>query len=64
VRFIENIKVGRDDLHEEIAKDEEEKQHLEQQIALLSERLQQVSESLVKKYEAQEEFDRSISESE
>ena len=63
-RYIENIRQGRDDLHEEIAKDEEEKSTIETEIASLTERLQVLTEALVKKYEAQEEFDRTIQETE
>eukprot|EP00347_Sterkiella_histriomuscorum_P011138 403373614 len=63
-RYIENIRVGRDDLHEEITKDEEEKSLIESEIASLTERLGQLNDALLKKYEAQEEFDRTISETE
>ena len=63
-RYIENIRTGRDDLHEEIVKDEEEKNTIETEIAQLTERLTVLTEALVKKYEAQEEFDRTIQETE
>ena len=63
-RYIDNIRVGRDDLHEEIIKDEEEKQMIESEIAALTERLNVISDGLLKKYEAQEEFDRTINETE
>lgn len=63
-RYIENIRVGRDDLHEEILKDEEEKQLIEGEIQALTERLCSLSDALIKKYEAREEFDRTISETE
>ena len=61
---MENIKVGREDLHEEIIKDEEEKHLIEQEIASLTERLNQLDDGLLKKYEARDEFDRTISETE
>ena len=63
-RYIENIRVGRDDLHEEIQKDEEEKNTIEVEIANLTERLSVLSDALIKKYEAQEEFDRTIQDTE
>ena len=63
-RYIENIRTGRDELHEEIGKDEEEKQLVEGEIAALSERLAQLSDALIRKYEAREEFERTISETE
>ena len=63
-KYIENIKTGRDELHDEISKDEEEKQQVESEIATLTERLNNLSDALVKKYEAREEFDRTIGETE
>ena len=63
-KFIENIRENRDDLHEEIITDEQEKHEIEQQIMALNERLTTLSEALIKKYEAREEFDRTISETE
>ena len=63
-KYIENIKYGRDDLHEEIIKDEEEKQFLENEITNLTERLNSLNDALLKKYEAREEFDRTITETE
>jgi ribosome recycling factor len=51
-RYIENIRTGRDDLHDEIAKDEEEKAQIETEISSLTERLQSLTDALVKKYEA------------
>jgi len=51
-------------LHEEISKDEEEKQIVESEIAALTERLTCLNDALIKKYEAREEFDRTIAETE
>ena len=56
--------MGRDDLHEEVVKDEEEKSLIESEIASLTERLSGLNDALLKKYEAREEFDRTISETE
>lgn len=56
--------MGRDDLHEEVVKDEEEKSLIESEIASLTERLSCLNDALLKKYEAREEFDRTISETE
>ena len=63
-RYIDNIRTGREDLHEEISKDEEEKQLIESEIASLTDRLNQLVDALAKKYEAHDEFDRTISETE
>mmetsp|Transcript_11855 Transcript_11855/g.11778 ORF Transcript_11855/g.11778 Transcript_11855/m.11778 type:complete len:127 (-) Transcript_11855:30-410(-) len=62
--YIENIKQGREELHEEVSQDEEEKTFLENEIASLTERLNNLNEALTKKYEAREEYDRTISETE
>ena len=51
-------------MHDEIQKDEDEKQHIETEIAQLSDRLAQLNDALIKKYEAREEFDRTIQETE
>src|SRR5690606_11165611 len=42
----------------------EEKQLIESEIASLTDRLNQLNDALIKKYEAREEFDRTISETE
>lgn len=63
-KFIENIKCNRDDLHEEVLKDEEEKGQVESEIAALTERLNHLNDGLVKKYEAREDFDRTVHETE
>ena len=59
-RFIDNIRCNRDGLHDEVVKDEEEKALIEQEIQTLNERLTQLSDALLKKYEAREDFDRTI----
>ena len=61
---MENIKQGRDELHDEIIKDEGEKANIENEITTLTERLSILTEALYKKYEARDEFDRTISETE
>ena len=58
------MRCGRDDIHEEIAKDEEEKSYLETEVQQLTERLNQLNYELTKKYEAREEFDKTIQETE
>ena len=63
-KYIDNIKNGREELHDEISKDEEEKQLIESEINALTERLNNLSDALIKKYEAREEFDRTIGETE
>ena len=63
-KYIDNIKNGREELHEEIVKDEEEKQQIESEINALTERLNCLSDALIKKYEAREKFDRKIGKTE
>ncbi len=51
-------------MHDEVIKDEDEKHLIEGEIACLTERLNILTDALIKKYEARDEFDRTISETE
>ena len=64
VTHFEELKEKREILNQEIAKDEEQKAQLQQEIALLTERLHQVNESLNKKLSTKAEYDRTLSETE
>ncbi len=64
IRYIENIRLGREDLHDEVVKDEDEKHQIETEISQLTERLNNLTDALMKKYEARDEFDRTILETE
>lgn len=64
VKYIENIRTSREDLHDEIIQDETEKSLIESEIQSLTERLNNLTDALMKKYEARDEFDRTITETE
>ena len=59
-KFIDNIREGRDNLHDEISRDEEERANVEAEIQSLSERLATLNDALGKKYTAPEELFRAI----
>ncbi|WAR31344.1 SSNA1-like protein [Mya arenaria] len=54
----------RDEVHKQILQEEEEKQKLQNDIRILTERLAKVNESLSKKMASRNEFDRTIAETE
>ena len=54
----------RDELHKQIIQEEEEKQKLQNDIRILTERLAKVNESLSKKMASRNEFDKTIAETE
>lgn len=54
----------RDDLHKQILQEEEEKQKLQNDIRILTERLAKVNEGLSKKMASRNEFDKTIAETE
>lgn len=64
VKCIEDLCTKRDELHRQILTEEEEKRKIQNDIRILTERLAKITESLSKKYAAQTEYDRTISETE
>ena len=54
----------RDELHRQIMSEEEEKNKIQNDLRILTERLAKITESLSKKYAAQNDYDRTISETE
>ena len=61
---IEDLCGKRDELHRSILQEEEEKQKLQNDIRVLTERLAKVNESLAKKMASRNEFDKTIAETE
>lgn len=61
---IEELCTRRDELHRTILQEEEEKQKLQNDIRVLTERLAKVNESLAKKMASRNEFDKTIAETE
>lgn len=64
ISCLEELKDQRDALNEVIAKEDEEKQALQREISLLTDRLSRVNDSLSRKAAARADYDRSISETE
>jgi len=64
VRCIEDLCTRRDELQKQILDEEEEKNKLQNDIRILTERLAKVNESLSKKIASRAEFDRTIAETE
>lgn len=64
VKCINDLCQKRDDLHKQILQEEEEKQKLQNDIRILTERLAKVNESLSKKMASRNEFDKTIAETE
>jgi len=64
VKCIEELCGKRDELHKSILQEEEEKQKLQNDIRVLTERLAKVNESLAKKLASRNEFDKTIAETE
>ena len=62
--MLENIKEQRDEVQLEIESEELEKRQIEDQMRLMSMRLQEINETLHKKYSTRQEFDKTIGETE
>ncbi|XP_064615917.1 microtubule nucleation factor SSNA1-like [Liolophura sinensis] len=64
VKCIEELCSKRDELYKQILLEEEEKQKLQNDIRILTEKMAKVNESLAKKMATKNEFDRTIAETE
>ncbi|XP_074655035.1 microtubule nucleation factor SSNA1-like [Tubulanus polymorphus] len=64
VKCIEDLCAKRDELNRQILTEEEEKQKLQNDIRILTEKLAKVNESLSKKLASRNEFDKTIAETE
>jgi Sjoegren syndrome nuclear autoantigen 1 len=61
---LEELKERKEQLTRQIEKEEDEKQRTEKEIAILTEKLNRLNDSLAKKHNARDEFDKTIRESE
>ena len=61
---IEDLCLKRDELHQQILNEEEEKQKIQNDIRILTERLAQVNEGLAQKISTRNDYDRTIAECE
>ncbi|XP_055516405.1 Sjoegren syndrome nuclear autoantigen 1 [Leucoraja erinacea] len=64
VKCIEELCTKREELNQQILQEEEEKNRLQNDIRLLTEKLAKVNESLARKMATRNEFDRTIAETE
>ena len=64
IKMLDTIKENREEVQVEIDAEETEKRQIEEQMKLLGLRLQEINESLSKKYNTRNEFDKTISETE
>ena len=64
VKMLENIKYQRDEVQQEINEEEKEKKDIEDQMRIMSLRLQEINDSLHKKHSTRQEFDKTIGETE
>ena len=62
--MLESIKESRDEVQSEIDVEESEKRQIEDSMRAMAARLQEINESLTKKYATRQEFDKTINETE
>lgn len=61
---IEDLSAKRDELHRQILQEEEEKQRVQHDISILTERLAGINEGLARKIAVRNDYDRTIAETE
>ncbi|CEL96424.1 unnamed protein product [Vitrella brassicaformis CCMP3155] len=64
VKCIEDLREKREQVNAQIMKEEEEKQKIQKEVALLTDRLNKINEGLVRKTQARNEYDKTIQETE
>ncbi|KAL5473052.1 hypothetical protein EMCRGX_G027493 [Ephydatia muelleri] len=64
IKCIEDLCAKRDELHRQILQEDEEKQKIQNDIRILTDRLAVINESLAKKIATRNDYDRTISETE
>ena len=61
---IEDLSAKRDELHKQILQEEEEKQRVQHDLRILTDRLAGINESLAKKIAIRNDYDKTIAETE
>lgn len=61
---IEDLREKREEVNRQILKEEEEKAKIQRDLSVLTDRLQKLNESLIRKNQARDDFDRTITETE
>ena len=64
VKCIEDLREKREEINRQLLKDEEDKAKIQRDIAVLSDRLSKINESLARKVTSRNEYDRTIQETE
>lgn len=64
VKCIEDLRDKREEINRQIVKEEEDKAKIQKDIAVLTERLAIINESLARKSQARSEYDRTLQETE
>jgi Sjoegren syndrome nuclear autoantigen 1 len=64
VKCIEDLREKREELNRQIMKEEEDKGKIQKELSILTDRLQKINESLVRKTQARTEYDKTIQETE
>lgn len=64
VKCIEDLCAKRDELHKQILLEDEEKMKIQNDISILTERLARINESLARKIQMRNDFDKTIAETE
>eukprot|EP01066_Platyproteum_vivax_P003542 Platyproteum_vivax@DN14477_c0_g1_i1.p1 len=64
VKCIEDLRERREEVHRQILKEDEEKQKIQKEISILTDRLTKINDNLVRKTQARNEFDKTIQETE
>ncbi len=64
VKCIEDLREKREEINRQILKDEEEKAKIQRDLSVLTDRLSKINETLARKIQARNEYDRTIQETE
>ena len=64
VKCIEDLREKREEVKRQILKEEEEKAKIQKDLSILTDRLQKLNESLTRKQQARNEYDKTIQETE
>lgn len=64
VKCIEDLREKREEINRQILKEEEEKAKIQRDLSVLTDRLSGINESLARKIQARNEYDRTIQETE
>merc|ERR1712100_754389 len=64
VKSVEDLREKREELNRQVLKEEEDKAKIQRELSILTDRLQKINESLVRKTQARNEYDKTIQETE